>query len=627
MGEDAAPDVGSEIVQAWRTNVLNVLLTVAAVLAVPAVAVVVAQATREPENWPAAFAFLSLTFLLIGLAVFRRLDMRLRAWGLLLVGYAAGVLSFMRGGLAGDGRVYIMALPIVALIMVGERSGLVMTVLSLLTYTAFALFAHLGWLENWLILKDNPLTLGEWLNEGTGLALSLLVPMVLLWYFSRFQARTLEAERRAVIELAQTSSLLRRRAGELEKANRQLARRAQQIETSAKIGQAATRLLNLDELLAHAVELVQNQFAYYQVSIFLPDESERWVKIQSSSGRVDAELMKQSAKIRIDQESVVGRAGSRREPYTAQEVSSDPLYRAHPLLPDTRSEIALPLIVGDKLIGVLDIQSNVLDAFDEESLSVLQAIANQLAIAIENAQKFLDEASILEETSAFHRYSRAISMAASDAQVGQALMDYTASTPVEVGRLLLIENDPAGVPTWITMMEGWTVDDRPAQPLGVRLRLEDYPLEQLVSENEVVIIEDVKTDPRANEMTQMTFGIAGIRSAAVIPLHSGDMWLGNWFIGRNEPSIFEPRLMRSYQSLANQAAVVMESIRLLETTQQQARREQTISNIVRQLRSSATVEQVLESTVQQIGQSLDASRVAVRLHPRPRHAANNGPQP
>ena len=103
-------------------------------------------------------------------------------------------------------------------------------------------------------------------------------------------------------------------------------------------------------------------------------------------------------------------------------------------------------------------------------------------------------------------------------------------------------------------------------------------------------------------------------SIALIPFHSGDKWLGSWFIGRNEPSVFEPRLLRSYQSMAQQAAVVMDNIRLIETTQYQARRERIISSVGTELRSQVLTEQVLKSAVNHIGAQLGASRAAIRLH-------------
>ena len=168
---DPVPDVTDDIASAlrdWRTRVLNGLLTTAAAFALPVIGITVAPAFRHPETWPAALAFMAFYLFLLGLAFFRRLDMRLRAWGFLLVGQATAILATARGGLAGDGRVYFMAMPILALVLVGGRSGLLMGIISLVTYTVFAILAHQGQLEKWLVVSENTGRDGHDAGVGAG---------------------------------------------------------------------------------------------------------------------------------------------------------------------------------------------------------------------------------------------------------------------------------------------------------------------------------------------------------------------------------------------------------------------------------------------------------------------------
>ena len=129
MRDDTLSNATSELavsLQEWRTGVLNTLLVVVTVLATFAVASTVSQAVRDPSQWLAAGAFLLLYAVLLMLAVLRRINFRLRAGGLLLLGYLAGAMGLWRAGLAGDGRLYIFALPILAAILIGARSGLSM---------------------------------------------------------------------------------------------------------------------------------------------------------------------------------------------------------------------------------------------------------------------------------------------------------------------------------------------------------------------------------------------------------------------------------------------------------------------------------------------------------------------
>jgi PAS domain S-box-containing protein len=171
----------------WRVNVLNNLLTTLAIAGLPVVILVVLEEIRRPEEWLETLIFVTTYLLITGLAVFRRLDFRLRAWSTLLLGYVAGALAFARGGLAGDGRVYLLALPMLALILIGPRSGLAMTILSLLIFVAFAASAHLGWMADWLVTPDNSLLLMNWVVGGVFFALALIVLMTTQWHSNRLQ--------------------------------------------------------------------------------------------------------------------------------------------------------------------------------------------------------------------------------------------------------------------------------------------------------------------------------------------------------------------------------------------------------------------------------------------------------
>ncbi|HEY73845.1 MAG TPA: GAF domain-containing protein [Thermoflexia bacterium] len=183
----------------WRASVLNTLLVVTSIAAGPMIVLVVLQAIRNPAQWPAVLIFLAIYLFIIGLAILRRLDFRLRAWGLLLLIYAAGALAFARGGLAGDGRIYLLALPLLTLILIGLRASLGMAIISLLTFAAFALTAHLGWMEEWLVRQDNSLLLMDWLIGGIAFLLTLAVLMAMQYRFSQFQV-TIATENRRLYE-------------------------------------------------------------------------------------------------------------------------------------------------------------------------------------------------------------------------------------------------------------------------------------------------------------------------------------------------------------------------------------------------------------------------------------------
>lgn len=185
---------GAPEMRAWRVRVLNAMLTVTALAAAPLVAMVLREAVRAPEQRPAALTFLLLYLFIVGLAVLRRLPFLVRAWGLIILAYAVGAVAFARGGLAGDGRIYLLALPILSLIIVGPRASLATAILSLFSFAAFATAAHLGVLETWLVHPaDSPLTTVDWLYGGVAFAMVLVVMVYMQWCFSRLQG-TIAAE-------------------------------------------------------------------------------------------------------------------------------------------------------------------------------------------------------------------------------------------------------------------------------------------------------------------------------------------------------------------------------------------------------------------------------------------------
>jgi len=179
-------DIEAEL-RTWRTNTINALLIITGIAATPMIVITTSEAIRHPEQWSAALGFLAMYLLLAGLAIFRRLSFRLRAWGFLLMIYAAGALAFARGGLAGDGRMYLLALPVLSLILINLRAGVAMSFLSLLTFAIFAVTAHFGWMADWLVRQSNTLLLSDWINGEIAFTLTLTTLMTIQQQFSQFQ--------------------------------------------------------------------------------------------------------------------------------------------------------------------------------------------------------------------------------------------------------------------------------------------------------------------------------------------------------------------------------------------------------------------------------------------------------
>lgn len=179
-------------------------------------------------------------------------------------------------------------------------------------------------------------------------------------------------------------------AGALEQARllEELQRRATQLQAAAEIARDATGLVDLETLFQRAVNLIRERFGLYHVSIFLIDESGEQAVIRESTGEAGRKLKQEAHSLAVGSNSIIGLVTQSGECYVAHDVSIDPYYQGNPLLPDTRTELGVPLKIGDQVIGTLDIQHTHVHAFSEDDISIFEILADQLAVAVQNARNF-----------------------------------------------------------------------------------------------------------------------------------------------------------------------------------------------------------------------------------------------
>lgn len=180
--------------------------------------------------------------------------------------------------------------------------------------------------------------------------------------------------------------------------------RAWQLQTAAEISQAATAHLDLDKLLSQSVDLIRDRFSFYHVSIFLVDEYRRYAVVNASTGEIGQKMLAMNHKLEVGGKSIVGTATGTAKSRIALDVGQDAVHFNNPLLPDTRSEMALPLIAQGQVIGALDVQSTERSAFSESDITILQSMANQLANAIQAARAVQESSYALEEVRKLHEH-------------------------------------------------------------------------------------------------------------------------------------------------------------------------------------------------------------------------------
>lgn len=207
--------------------------------------------------------------------------------------------------------------------------------------------------------------------------------------------RTIRRVKTAEAELRQVNESLER---QVEERVRGAERRTLQLQTTAEITRIAVQSTDPGPLMVQAVELIRERFGFYHASVFTLDETGAWAVLRASTGEAGRSLLSRNHRLAVGSASLVGWVTGNRLPRISNDVQTDPFHFKNPLLPDTRAEMTMPLTLGGRLIGALDVQSTEKDAFAEEDVRALEAIAGELAIAIDNARLVRETADELQRT-------------------------------------------------------------------------------------------------------------------------------------------------------------------------------------------------------------------------------------
>ncbi len=242
-----------------------------------------------------------------------------------------------------------------------------------------------------------------------------------------------------------------------------VAERTRDLALAAEVGHSLAQVRDLDTLLQDASELIRERFGLYHVQIYLTDSRKQILVLHAGTGLAAKELLNRRHSLAITPDSINGRAALNKQPITVADTRKSNIFRLNPLLPDTRSEMAIPLLLGDRVLGVLDLQSTEVGSLKEESLPAFKTIASQLAISIDNAELFAVASQSREEVEAYLQrltqegwsdYLDAISREEKlvyvfDAEDSSA-KSATAITPISADRNVLqhpiaLANEPIGV--------------------------------------------------------------------------------------------------------------------------------------------------------------------------------------
>ena len=359
---------------------------------------------------------------------------------------------------------------------------------------------------------------------------------------------------------------VRERTAELFQSNEQLEYRASRLQMVAEVAHAFTAITDPDQLLTLAVTTISEKFGFYHVGIFRVDKHGEYAVLVASNSEGGRRMLERGHRLQVGEEGLVGYVTRSGEARIALDVGADAVFFNNPALPETRSEITLPLKVGAYIIGALDVQSTMPKAFDSSDVALLATLADQVAMSIENTRLINDaQRSVRELELAQRQYIQQ-----------------------EWGKVL-VEKPKEGYNYVLGRLTPIAASDIDAVP-------------NILPNTPTVVYENQEGNG-SHEGSGLMVPIL-LRGQPIGLIELNDTGVPRRW-GEDEISLAA--------SVADQVGLALENARLLETTQRRAERERLVSEITTKLRATNDPQEILETAITQLKNALKVRSVQVRV--------------
>ena len=339
------------------------------------------------------------------------------------------------------------------------------------------------------------------------------------------------------------------RGRELEMANRQMQRRAAQLESLAQVAHTVSSVRDLRQLLPQIAGTISERFGFYHVGVFLLDEANEYAVLSATNSEGGQKMLERKHRLRVGREGIVGHVTSTGEPRIAMDVGKDAVFFDNPELPDTHSEMALPLRSENRIVGALDVQSTEQGAFTREDVQMLSLLADQVSLAIENARLFDETRTALAEAQAVSRqFTR----------------------------------------------EAWGRVPQEHKLLGYRYTIAGTtPLQQPV------------------DLTETSKGRSRESSQTIVPIELRGETIGTLVVQSPSTEKLNQEQINLIKAVAERVALSAENARLFEETTRRAERERLVSDITGKIRSVNDPQAMIQTAMEELRRALGASHVEV----------------
>ena len=487
----------------------------------------------------------------------RGLGYRIRAGILLALTYLMGYYLLSLSGLLGGGRIWLVLLPALALVLLGRWPGFAAAGLSIVTYLVFAVVNQ---------SVGDPALAGYWFSEIWDFLLGVVGIVMILW-----------SSNRGWVDALSQASVANQ---QLHAQTRTLEETTKQLRATAAVAHACSSILDPEALSIEVVNRIQKEFGgldVYYAGLFLLDEADadtdrRVATLRAATGSTGRQLLEQGYELPLDGDFAISRCITKRQPavISGQEeaalVADSPLRRA-------RSEAALPLHSRGRILGALSVQSTREDVFDANIVAVLAAMADQVAVALDNARLFTQTGAALREVqSAQRRY------------LTEAWREFLSVKPA--ARFDYIQ-------------PGIEIEDSDSK------LLRDARRAAMLHERSVAV-DSTPADSEAEAVASQT--------VLAVPLKLRGQVIGAL-------SLHETRRRRPWTSeeigmaetVAEQVALTVENLRLMDEAQRRATRERLIGDVTGRMRETLDLDTVLQSAAREINDALSLYDVTIHL--------------
>ncbi len=371
-------------------------------------------------------------------------------------------------------------------------------------------------------------------------------------------------------------------------------RRARQLEAAAEVARSATAILDVNELLDATVHLISDTFGFYHAGVFLVDEAGDYAILHAASSEGGRRMLEQGHQLAIGEVGIVGYVTATGNPRIALDVGEDAVHFANPYLPETHSEMALPLISRGEIIGALDVQSVHRAAFTEEDVSSLQTMADQLANAIKNAQLFETTSQRVAELEAARQASLQLTSTLKLQPTLEVILKHAIQLASADDAHIFLYDDGQlrfGAARWA----GKVQREPHAKPRPEGLT------STVARSGKRIIAPDVRQHPLFQDRSWEDWQGAIIG----LPLEVGGQVRGVMNLAFDEPHPFTKEEIQALELLADQAAVAIENARLFEEIKRRLDESRLLQQVMQAAASTLDFDEVLTRTIKTLHNTLN----------------------